>query len=329
MPAILDHMTSKAELGRFLRTRRAQLKPADVGLPTFDEDRRVPGLRRDELARLAGVSQSYYTRLEQGLSINASAEVLDAIASALCLDPTERAHLHDLAGAKRGSGRVRRPAPERISETTRRLIDAFGDTPVVVLGRRSDVLAWNRTGHALFAGHLDFDCPQQAATRPNTARLVFLDAHSRDLYDDWPKKARDAVGRLRLAAGRYPDDPLLAELIGELVVHSPEFTAMWSEHRVRAWDIARYRMRHPLVGAMDIAQQAMSVPGEDGQRLVAVTAEAGSAAQVVLTLLAQVVGTGGTGADQPVRTELPNRIVEVDSAAPPLGLSDDSTAGGR
>src|SRR5947199_7262687 len=150
-------MNRKPELGLFLQTRRAQLQPADVGLPTFDEDRRVPGLRREELAQLAGVSQSYYTRLEQGLSSNASAEVLDAIARALRLDETERRHLHDLAGAARGGdkGRVRRPAPERVSETTKRLVDAFGDTPVVVLGRRSDVLAWNRTGHALFAGHLD------------------------------------------------------------------------------------------------------------------------------------------------------------------------------
>lgn len=300
--SILDHVTSKAELGQFLRTRRAQLQPVDVGLSTFDEDRRVPGLRRDELARLAGVSQSYYTRLEQGLSLNASTQVLDSIANALCLGPTERQHLHELAGAARGGGRgrARRPAPERASETTKRLIDAFGDTPVVVLGRRSDVLAWNGTGHALFAGHLDFDCPHQPAARPNTARLVFLDAHVRDLYDDWPKKARDAVGRLRLAVGRYPDDPLLAELIGELVMHSPEFTAMWSEHRVRAWDIAHYRMRHPLVGAMDITQQAMSVPGEECQRLVAVTAEAGSAAQVALTLLARAISTGGAEVDRSV-----------------------------
>jgi transcriptional regulator with XRE-family HTH domain len=290
-------MSDKSELGRFLRTRRAQLQPVDVGLPVFDEDRRVPGLRRDELAQLAGVSESYYKRLEQGLSLNASTEVLDAIAGALGLDETERRHLHDLAGAARGGrkGRNRKPPPERVSETTKRLIDAFGDTPVVVLGRHSDVLAWNRTGHALFAGHLEPGDLDHPARRPNTARLVFRDAHTRDLYEDWPRKARDAVGRLRLAVGRYPDDPVLAALIGELVMHSKEFTAMWSEHRVRAWDVAHYRMRHPLVGAMDVTQQAMPVPDDEGQRIVAVTAEAGSASQSALTLLAQITGAAGRG----------------------------------
>jgi transcriptional regulator with XRE-family HTH domain len=270
-------------------------------LQLFDDDRRVPGLRRDELARLAGVSQSYYTRLEQGLSLNASTEVLDALAQALQLDETERRHLHDLAGTARGGGRsrTRRPAPERVSETTRRLIDAFGDTPVIVLGRRSDVLAWNRVGHALFAGHLDRESVDHPARRPNTARLVFLDAHTRDLYEDWPRKARDAVGRLRLATGRYPDDPLLAALIGELVMHSPEFTALWSEHRVRAWDVAAYRMRHPLVGTVDVVQQAMPVPDDQGQRIVAVTAETGSPSQAALTLLAQAaVPSGQSRADQ-------------------------------
>lgn len=290
-------MKSKSQLGRFLRTRRALLKPTDVGLREFDERRRVPGLRRDELARLAGVSESYYTRLEQGLSLNASVEVLDALARALRLDETEHRHLYDLAGVGRvGGGRDwarRAPAPERITETTRRLIDAFGDTPVIVLGRRSDVLAWNRTGHALFAGHLDPSSPDDPARRPNTARLVFRDAHTRELYEDWPKKARDAVGRLRLAVGRYPDDPLLAALIGELVMHSPEFTDLWSEHRVRAWDLAAYRMRHPLVGPMDVTQQAVPVPNEQGQRLVAVTAVAGSPSQAALTLLAQATTPDG------------------------------------
>ncbi|WP_280665557.1 MULTISPECIES: helix-turn-helix transcriptional regulator [unclassified Kitasatospora] len=292
-------MKSKSQLGRFLRTRRAQLQPSDVGLPEFDERRRVPGLRRDELARLAGVSESYYTRLEQGLSRGASTEVLDALARALRLDDTEQRHLYDLAGVGRKGGhdRTRKPStPERVTRTTQQLIDAFGDTPVVVLGRSSDVLAWNRTGHALFAGHLDPSSPQDPARRPNTARLVFRDAHTRELYEDWPKKARDAVGRLRLAVGRYPDDPLLAALIGELVMHSQEFTDLWSEHRVRAWDIAAYRMRHPLVGAMDVTQQAMAVPNEQGQRLVAVTAVAGSASQAALTLLAQAITPATTPA---------------------------------
>ncbi|MEU3508218.1 helix-turn-helix transcriptional regulator [Streptomyces longwoodensis] len=284
-------MRNKSQLGRFLRTRRAQLQPSDVGLPQFDERRRVPGLRRDELARLAGVSESYYTRLEQGVSLNASTEVLDALATALRLDETEHRHLYDLAGVGRKNGddgaRTRAPAPERVTGRTRQLMAAFGDAPVIVLGRHSDVLAWNGTGHALFAGHLDPESPQDPERRPNTARLVFLDAHTRELYEDWPKKAADVVGRLRLAAGRYAGDPRLAALIGELAMHSSEFSALWSEHRVRAWDVAAYRMHHPVVGPMDVTQQAMPVPDGPGQRIVVVTAEPGSPSQAALTLLAQ------------------------------------------
>ncbi|MEU5434437.1 helix-turn-helix transcriptional regulator [Streptomyces sp. NPDC020719] len=300
-------MSKKSELGEFLRTRRAQLQPADVGLPVFDERRRVAGLRRDELALVAGVSESYYTRLEQGVSLNASKEVLDALARALRLDETERRHLSDLAAGvvRKGNGRARNPAPEHLSDTTRQLIEAFGDTPVIVLGRRSDVLAWNRTGHALFAGHLDPQSPEHPAQRPNTARLVFRDAHTRDLYEDWPKKARDVVGRLRMAVGRHPDDPLLAALIGELVMHSPEFTALWSEHKVRAWDVADYRMHHPLVGTLDVTQQAMAVPSGRGQRMVVVTAAAGSKA--ALALLAQATAETPVPATAPPEQARPAR----------------------
>ncbi|MEV7045036.1 helix-turn-helix transcriptional regulator [Amycolatopsis sp. NPDC051061] len=283
-------MTIKSELGQFLQNRRAQLKPADVGLPMFDQRRRVQGLRRDELAQLAGVSESYLTRLEQGQSLNASPEVLDALAQALRLDETERRHLHDLAGAarQRGRGRHRRPAPERVNAATQQLLDSLDSTPAVVLGRNSDVLAWNRTGHALFAGHLDPLSPADPARRPNTARLVFLDAHTRDLYDDWPKKARDVVGKLRFAVGQFPDDPGLAALIGELVMHSKEFTALWSEHRVRDWNIATHRMRHPLVGPVDVIQQAMALPDGRGQRIVIVSTEPGSPSRAALSLLAQL-----------------------------------------
>ncbi|MFI7225595.1 helix-turn-helix transcriptional regulator [Nonomuraea angiospora] len=281
-------MNKKTGLGEFLRMRRSQLQPADVGLRDFGERRRVPGLRRDELAQLAGVGLSYYTRLEQGLSLNASPEVLDALARALGLDEVERAHLHDLARASRRTGTRRRPAPERAGDTTRQLLAAFGDAPAVVVGRRSDVLAWNRMGHTLFAGHLDPHIPDQPDQRPNTAWLVFLDAHTRDLYaEDWPKKARDVVGKLRLAAGQHPDDPRLAALIGELTMKSPEFAGMWSEHRVRRWDLATYRMHHPVVGRMQLNLQTLNVPQVDGQRIVVATAEAGTGSAAALSLLAQ------------------------------------------
>ncbi|MEV0905570.1 helix-turn-helix transcriptional regulator [Streptomyces hokutonensis] len=280
-------MDRKPRLGEFLRTRRAQLRPADVGIPDFGERRRVPGLRRDELARLAGVGLSYYTRLEQGSSLNASPEVLDALARALGLDEVERAHLHDLAGAARRVTTRRRPAPERVGDATRQLLAALGDAPALVLGRRSDVLNWNRTGHALFAGHLEARIPEQPDLRPNMARLVFLDAHTRDLFVDWPKKARNVVGKLRLAAGQRPDDPRLASLIGELTMNSPEFATMWAEHGVRKWALATYRMHHPVVGRMELNLQSLPVPQEDGQRIVVATAGADTASAAALSLLAR------------------------------------------
>ncbi|MFD4402558.1 helix-turn-helix domain-containing protein [Nocardia sp. NPDC058499] len=282
-----DTTQGKSLLGEFLSTRRAQLKPEHVGLPDYGDRRRVPGLRREELAQLAGVSTAYYIRLEQGLSLNASPQVLDALATALRLDDAERRHLHSLSGEARP--RRRRLPGERVTAAVRQLMDAFGDSPVVVVGRRSDVLAWNRCGHALFAGHLAPDSPDRAAARPNTARMVFLDAHTRELYVDWPRKARDVVGKLRQAVGVYPDDPQLAALIGELTVHSVEFATLWAEHRVRAWDTAEYRMRHPLIGELDVLQHTLAVPREQGMKLVVTTAAPGSAGQAALQLLGQAL----------------------------------------
>lgn len=272
-------MDAKRQLGAFLQIRRSQLRPQDVGLTTYGDRRRVPGLRREELALLAGVSASYYSRLEQGQSFNASPEVLDAIARALRLDETERRHLHELAAGAQRRTTPRRPAPERITPGMRQLMDALGDVPVVLLGRRSDVLAWNEAGHALFAGHL----PPSGSPRPNMARLVFLDAHTQELYADWPAKARAVVATLRMTSGRYPDDPLLAALIGELSVKSETFAAMWADHRVKAGGDAVYEMRHPLVGTMTVTQQTLRT--EQDQVVVVATTEPGSPSQAAMTLL--------------------------------------------
>ncbi|MEU8648067.1 helix-turn-helix transcriptional regulator [Streptomyces sp. NPDC048674] len=279
-------MNGTSHLGDFLRTRRAQLRPEDVGVPTYGERRRVPGLRREELALLAGVSVSYYTRLEQGQSQSASPEVLDAIARALRLDESEVRHLRHLARADRRRPRGR-SAPERVTEAMRQLLDALGDVPAIVLGRRSDVLAWNRPGHALFAGHLAPRAPESAAGRPNMARLVFLDAHTRGLYADWPDKARAVVGNLRLVAGRHPDDGALHALVGELSAKSPEFASMWADHRVRACSVAAYAMRHPLVGALTVTQQTLG--DGPGPGIVVATTASGSSSRAALTLLAQAV----------------------------------------
>lgn len=255
-------------------------------MATYGERRRVPGLRREELALLAGVSAPYYARLEQGQSRNASPEVLDAIAGALRLDDGERAHLHALANPAHRRG-ARRPEPERVTTATRELLAALGDVPAIVLGRRTDVLAWNRMGHALFAGHLDPTSPDDAARRPNMARLVFRDAHTRELYPDWADKAAAVVGNLRVSVGHHPDDPLLSALVGELCVHSPEFAGMWADHRVVVCDAVAYRMHHPLVGALTVTQQTMSSPRSRGPHVVIATTEAGSASHTAMTLLAR------------------------------------------
>jgi transcriptional regulator with XRE-family HTH domain len=277
-------MSTTAGLGDFLKTRRSQLRPEVIGVPTYGERRRVPGLRRDELARLAGVSTSYYTRLEQGHSSSASPEVLDALATALQLDEAERRHLHDLARPAKQARRARRPAPEHLTEATGQLLDALAAVPAVVLGRRTDVLAWNRLGHALFAGHLDFGAVE-VARRPNMAQLVFLDPHTRELYADWPSKAKAVVGNLRLMAGRHPDDAALHELVGRLSAKSTEFASMWADHRVKPCATADYEMRHPLVGPLTVTQQTLSTG--TGPSVVVATAPHGSPSHTALTLLAQ------------------------------------------
>jgi len=277
-------MDSTRQLGEFLQTRRSQVRPAEVGLTGYGDRRRVPGLRREELAQLAGVSASYYARLEQGYSLNASPAVLDAIARALRLNEAERRHLYDLAAGSRARTSTRRSSPERMTSELTHLVEAMGETPVLVLGRHSDVLAWNRTGHALFAGHLDPTGPQRPRDRPNMARLVFLDPHTRDLYADWPAKARAVVGTLRLAAGQHPDDAAISALIGELSVRSSEFSDLWAAHRVKVGADATYEMRHPLVGVLTVTQQVLRA--ERGRSVVVTTTEPGSPSRAAMSLLA-------------------------------------------
>ncbi|HEX6341256.1 helix-turn-helix transcriptional regulator [Umezawaea sp.] len=282
-------MDGQGRLGDFLQARRARVRPEDVGLPTYGDRRRVPGLRREELALLAGVSAPYYARLEQGQSHNASPEVLDAIAGALRLDDSERGHLHALASPAARRRPVRRPPPEEVPAVTRALLAAVGDVPVIVLGRRTDVLAWNRMGHAVFAGHLDPAAPDDPASRPNMARLVFLDAHVRELYPDWSAKAKAVVGNLRVVVGLHPDDPLLAGLIGDLCVRSPEFAGMWADHRVRVCDAVDHRVHHPLVGSMTLTQQTLRSPRSGGVHVVVAVPEPGSASESALALLARSI----------------------------------------
>lgn len=269
-------MEQSKELGQFLRSRRARLSPEDVGLVNHGARRRVPGLRREELARLAGVSVGYYTRLEQAQGRGASDAVLDAIARVLRLTGDERAHLYALARPAPTS-----PRPERLRPEIRSMVESLGDTPALVLGRRVDVLAWNRMAHALLAGHLDYQA------QPNWARLFFLDPSIRALFTDWDEKARDTVADLRLIAGRHPDDRALAELIGELTTKSAEFSRLWKSHPVRGCAHHTREYRHPVVGPLTLTDELLVLPDDDGQRLVIFSAEPGSPSRSTLRLLAE------------------------------------------
>lgn len=289
-------MDTQGELGEFLRSRRARLQPEDAGLPTFGGRRRVPGLRREELAQLAGVSAGYYTRLEQGQSPNASDAVLDAVARVLRLDEAERAHLYALARPK-AKTRRRAARPERIRPGVRLMIDSFGDVPALVMGRFLDVLGWNPMAHALLAGHLDFDAPNRPAERPNIARMLFLDPHMRELYGDWTRKARSTVADLRFIAGRHPDAPGLTALVGELTVGSPEFAKLWAAHTVGDCGTDTRTYHHPLVGTMELLAEFMTLPNDEGQRVAVFNAEPGSPSEAALRLLADLTAantrTGG------------------------------------
>lgn len=274
-------MPDKAELSEFLRLRRDRLRPVDVGLPERGQ-RRVPGLRREEIASLAGVSTDYYVRLEQGRNITASEGVLDAIARALRLDEAERAHLHHLAKPRPAR---RSPArPQRVRPGVHLLLDRLS-TPAFVLGRRLDVLATNRLARALL---VDFDA--MAAAERNHARWVFLDPRARDLYVDWETVARDNVAVLRMDVGSHPDDAALSALIGQLSVASPEFARWWADHDVLVRGHGAKRFRHPVVGEIELRYEALDLADED-QTLFVYSADPGSASERALALLDSWSGT--------------------------------------
>ncbi|MHA7984329.1 helix-turn-helix transcriptional regulator [Rathayibacter sp. CAU 1779] len=273
-----------SELGGFLRTRRDALTPEQVGIASYGV-RRVSGLRREELARLAGVSVAYYTRLEQGQSVSASESILDALARALQLRDDERDHLFELA-KPRSARRNRPPRPEQATAGGAQLLGAMTGIPALILGQRNDVLAWNTLGHALFAGHLPFEAPQDPATRPNLSRMLFLDAHSRELYRDWDDEASLVVASLRFVAAQHPDSRALAELVGELSVKSGEFAALWARHTVKLCTHGTKHLHHPEVGDLELDYQALHLPDTDGQRLLTYTAEPGTGSAHAIHLLA-------------------------------------------
>ncbi|MFD7745988.1 helix-turn-helix domain-containing protein [Streptomyces sp. NPDC059698] len=276
-----EPLDRRAELSEFLRTRRAKLRPQDVGLPEFGRRRRVPGLRREELAQLAGVSVAYYTRLEQGNGRNVSAEVLHAIARALRLTDAEQAHLTHLARPAR-HGRKRRPArAQRVRTGLLYLLGSMEGIPAYVTGARSDILAWNPMAAAVFG-----DWGALPPAERNWARLVFLSPAYRDLFVNWDSKASDMVSYLRLYAGCHPDDPELSALVGELSVKSEEFRRLWATHNVKEKGHGTKVVRHPLAGDLTLAYETLNLPDDEEQHLVTYHAEPGSESAEGLRLLA-------------------------------------------
>ncbi|MER5817709.1 helix-turn-helix domain-containing protein [Streptomyces californicus] len=276
-----EPLDRRAELSEFLRTRRAKLQPQDVGLPEFGRHRRVPGLRREELAQLAGVSVAYYTRLEQGNGRNVSAEVLDAIARALRLTDAEHAHLTHLARPARHKKKRRPPRAQRVRTGLLYLLESMEGVPAYVTGARSDILAWNPMAAAVFG-----DWGALPPGERNWARLVFLSPAYRDLFVNWDSKASDMVSYLRLYAGCHPDDPELSALVGELSVKSEEFRRLWATHNVKEKGHGTKLVRHPLAGDLTLSYETLNLPDDEEQHLVTYHAEPGSASAEGLRLLA-------------------------------------------
>ncbi|MEU9032291.1 helix-turn-helix transcriptional regulator [Streptomyces sp. NPDC048383] len=276
----MDQLDQRAELGEFLRSRRARLRPEDVGLPDYGRHRRVPGLRREELAQLAGVSVAYYTRLEQGHGQNVSAEVLDAIARALRLDGTESDHLTHLA-RPRARGRSRSRRPQQVRPELRSLMEAMEGVPAYLVGRRQDVIGWNRLAAAVFG---DFGALPPAER--NLVRLVFLDPATSELYAEWECRACEVVSNLRIYAGQYPDDEQLSVLVGELSVKSEEFRRLWAAHTVADKKTHGVkRLRHPVVGELVLPFETLALPDDPAQFLVTYHAVPGSPSADALRLL--------------------------------------------
>ena len=280
-------MDARSEVREFLTSRRAKITPDQAGLHTFGTTRRVPGLRREEVALLAGVSVDYYTRLERGNLSGVSETVLEALARALQLDDAERAHLFDLARATQTvSPARRRPAPQRVRPSVQRMLDAMSGAPAFVRNGRMDILAANPLGRALYSQH--FDSPHRPA---NSARFIFLDPRAPDFYVDWDKVASDAVAVLRSEAGRDPYDRGLSDLVGELSTRSELFRARWATHNVRYHDTGTKRFRHPVVGDLTLTYETMTLVGDSGLTMFAYTAEAGTKSEEALNLLGSWTAT--------------------------------------
>jgi transcriptional regulator with XRE-family HTH domain len=290
-------MDQRQELRDFLISRRGRITPEQAGMPAYGgTTRRVPGLRRAELAMLAGVSVEYLTKLERGNASGVSDSVLEAVGQALQLDPAEAAHLFDLArGARSAAGARRRPAQQRVRPGVQQLLDAMAGVPAFVQNGRLDVLAANTLARALYSDLFE-NIDGDATRLPNHARYTFLDPRAGDFYPDWNRAAADGVALLRAEAGRSPDDRDLNELIGELTTRSSRFSALWATHNVRWHTTGTKRYRHRVVGELALAYEGLALPADPGQTLITFTAEPCSAAQEALSFLASWAATAPASA---------------------------------
>ncbi|WP_152364668.1 helix-turn-helix transcriptional regulator [Microlunatus speluncae] len=266
------------DLGEFLRARRAGLRPDDRGLPSYGS-RRVAGLRREEVALLAQVSTSYYTRIEQGTAGVISAGVLESLARTFELDADERAHLFRLAGVAPAEPD---PRTGRLDPQVERLIHAMDPVPTAVLGSAMELLGWNRTCHLIFGSHLPFDLPVREPEQSNWIRLLFVDPAYRELFTDWTEVATDLVGRLRNSSGRWPAHGGLRALITELSDLSPDFVELWHRHPVRDRPLSGVQLAHPTLGPLELSDLVLSPVGHDELRLLAFLAEPGSPTAALL-----------------------------------------------
>jgi transcriptional regulator with XRE-family HTH domain len=288
---------NRAEVRDFLVTRRAKITPQQAGLQFYGGNRRVPGLRREEVAMLAGVSADYYTRLEKGNLSGVSDSVLEAIAGALQLDEAERIHLHNLARAASTSPAraAQRRTPRQIRPATQLILDGMTDTPAFVRNGRLDIVATNTLGQALYSPAF-----ANPARPVNLARFRFLDDAARDFYPDFNDSANTTVALLRTEAGRDPFNKSLTDLIGELSTRSEEFRALWAAHNVRLHRSGLKHFHHPTVGSMDLMFEAMALEADDGLTLTAYTAEPGTPSHDALRLLASWAATSNHASDAEV-----------------------------
>ena len=269
------------ELGRFLRARREGVRPADVGLPAGTGSRRTPGLRREEIATLAGVSIDYYTRLERGRETKPSPAVVDALARTLLLDGDEHEYLKSLAAqAARRAPVPPKPPSRTLRPTAKLLLETLRPNPAYVVSRTYDILAANPGGARLHPGLLGWPPKQR-----NTIRYTFLHPEARDLWPDWEQKARGCVAQLRAIAGSDPDAPDLAGLVGELLVKSPDFGRLWGRYEVRRAGAGDRVIKHPLIGTLRLAHETLGLNRTEGHCLIVYLAEPGTPDHDAMILL--------------------------------------------